>query len=152
MPALFSGPVRGAASSSSPVPPSMYRPSAQTKRPPGQLVQGREAYSVLFVCLLDAGASQVLKDDLPEVVSRTVDAPGFGETPSMTSPFSSTPRTRWGEMLSTVKGPATRTLLRSSYGLSYRYSKSVLAAIDASISLCRAIRSSHHRAWRAATS
>ena len=61
---------------------------------------------------------------------------------SSPSPIAST---RCGERLSTVNGPATRTLEVSAYGLSYRYSYSALAAIDASISRCRSIRAFHHR-------
>ena len=47
-----------------------------------------------------------------------------------------------GETLSTVNGPATRTLFLCSYGLSYRYSKSALRAMESSIASCRAIRAS----------
>ena len=66
---------------------------------------------------------------------------------SINSSFSSTPSVRCGERLSTVNGPATRTFFLSSYGLSYRYSNSALAAIDASISFCRWMRCPHQRVW-----
>ena len=73
-----------------------------------------EGDPVLLVRLLDAGGLQVLQDHLREGLSGSV----LGRCPpsavSISSSFSSTPSTRCGLRLSTVKGPATRTFFLSS--------------------------------------
>ena len=72
---------------------------------------------VFLVGLLHTGGLQVFQDHLHEVVLFAVAALFVGDALAMgsiSSSFSSTPSTRWGERLSTVKGPATRTFFLSS--------------------------------------
>ena len=64
--------------------------------------------------------------------NRAESSTGAGALPSRSSGPSAT--TRWGDRLSTVNGPATRTTFGSTYGRSKRISVSAWRAIAASIS------------------
>ena len=73
-----------------------------------------EGDPVFLVGLLHAGGLQVLQDHLWRSLASRRSRPCLRATVSISSSFSSTPSTRWGERLSTVKGPATRTFFLSS--------------------------------------
>ena len=75
--------------------------------------EGGEGDPVLLVRLLHAGGLEVFQDHLGEGLLRSVFGAVFFSA-SINSSFSSTPSTRWGLRLSTVKGPATRTFFLSS--------------------------------------
>ena len=74
---------------------------------------GGERNPVFLVSLLDTGGVEMLQDDAGKVLGCPVAVLHLchGVDQLVVCP---TPRTRWGEMLSTVKGPATRTFFPSS--------------------------------------
>ncbi len=73
-----------------------------------------EGDPVLLVRLLHAGGLEVLQDHLREGLLGAVVGARPPSSASISSSFSSTPSTRCGQRLSTVKGPATRTFFLSS--------------------------------------
>ena len=73
-----------------------------------------EGDPVFLVRLLHAGGLEVFQDHLREGLLRAVVGAVAPRAASISSSFSSTPSTRCGERLSTVKGPATRTFFLSS--------------------------------------
>ena len=76
--------------------------------------QRREADAVLPVGLLHAGAPQVIQDDLAEVVARAVAVAGLGDAVDHVAVLVHAQHPVGRDALHGVKGPATRTLLRSS--------------------------------------
>ena len=82
----------------------------QIARPGGESGEGNP---VFLVRLLHAGGLEVFQDHLGKAASRRIQRLPSARS-SINSSFSSTPSTRWGLRLSTVKGPATRTVFLSS--------------------------------------
>jgi hypothetical protein len=120
--------------------PSTYVPSPHTRRPGQGVSAVKVMRSSRCACCTPAVRkfSRISCGKL--CLAEVSDGSAMG---SISSSFSSTPSTRCGDRLSTVNGPATRTFLLSWYGLSYRYSYSARAAMEASISLCRPMRAFH---------
>ena len=80
-----------------------------------------EGDPVFLVRLLDAGGAQVVEDDGGEVAllaaSHLIDGPRLGDAVRVQRSVWAS-KTRWGDRLSTVNGPATRTRFLSSKGRS----------------------------------
>ena len=93
-------------------------------------VEAAELEALVALGVLDAGPAEVVEDARRRSAPASTD--GVGSAAAASSGPST--RTRWGDRLSTVNGPDTRTILRSSYGRSNRVSVSAWRAIAASIS------------------